>query len=652
MTTRRSNRLANLPAPEPVDNKQDALTKAGGGEKRKAPTGKSESRTAPASKAAKRAKVTAGGKPTTSNGRALSIQNEFGPIGPKDKISSLPPEIFTMIQDNILAPSAISALGRTSKRFYSLMMPKLYGRIAVAAMFHAHIPKLIRALEPLLSIGQKKQLKKEGKYKGQQERYQTGLDEKAKPICASYVRQFVAGVADPGKKHKYICDRYIEEAFKNMKNLEIVETRVLTESISHSIASLKNLKALRLIATNAAPGCLEPLASIKNLKHLEVEDHGYSSHGITFLQSMLRNSRTTLQSLSVNSHSYRLSRFLEDCEKDTKTNITGTSDRSHGFTVLKSFSLRGLTIDEDFINELDKTIYFSQLRELSLEYLKDPHCLLPNYLTKQAIFHQGTTSLSLRTLSLYMSARDYAHSPTQQDALFLAKCRFVASFDTLTSLELQDYGQYPINTISNPGLSDALLQAILKHKKLNELRINYRGVTSGYEVPYLNAKTVGILVDSLPQLRELEFAPDEAQMDAIGQALRRGSNLESVTCFPHASWARYPRPEQPGFDIISNILSAFLSNPQVSLTSTNNKFVWEDHYNLRRVSVSYKTWEIASTFEKRKRRGKQEMTPELMKVGGPDGTREVFYRQLANTWRIHVGYDPDFEWVAKHDKEL
>ncbi len=109
------------------------------------------------------------------------------------------------------------------------MMPRLYERIVVAAMYHAHIPKLIRTLEPHLTIAQKKQLKKEGKYKGQQERYPSGLDEKARPTCASYVRQMIVGVADPGRNHKYIVDRYVEEAFRNMENLEIVETRVFTE---------------------------------------------------------------------------------------------------------------------------------------------------------------------------------------------------------------------------------------------------------------------------------------------------------------------------------------------------------------------------------------------------------------------------------------
>lgn len=131
--------------------------------------------------------------------------------------------------DNVTDLSSISALGRTCKVLCSLVMPRLYGRIAVAAMFHAHIPKLIRTLEPHLTIAQKKQLKKEGKYKGQAERYPTILNEKSKPICAAYVRQLVIGVADPGRKHRYIVDRYVEEALKNMQNLEIVETRIVNK---------------------------------------------------------------------------------------------------------------------------------------------------------------------------------------------------------------------------------------------------------------------------------------------------------------------------------------------------------------------------------------------------------------------------------------
>jgi hypothetical protein len=108
-------------------------------------------------------------------------------------------------------------------------MPLLHKRVAVAAMFHAHIAKLIRTLEPHLTIAQKKQLKSEGSYKGQQKQYPSHADANAKPACASYVRQLVVGVADPGRKHEYIVHRYVEEAFKNMNNLEIVEAYFLTK---------------------------------------------------------------------------------------------------------------------------------------------------------------------------------------------------------------------------------------------------------------------------------------------------------------------------------------------------------------------------------------------------------------------------------------
>jgi hypothetical protein len=105
-------------------------------------------------------------------------------------------------------------LGRTCKRFYSLTIPLLHKRVTVSAMYHAHIAKLIRNLEPHLSIKQKGQLKKEGKYKGQQERYSRQLDANATPDYASHVGQFVAGRADPGRRHKYIVLRYVEEALK------------------------------------------------------------------------------------------------------------------------------------------------------------------------------------------------------------------------------------------------------------------------------------------------------------------------------------------------------------------------------------------------------------------------------------------------------
>lgn len=109
------------------------------------------------------------------------------------------------------------------------MMPRLYQRVVAAAMFHAHIAKLIRTLQPHLSIAQSKQLIKEGKYKGQPAKHPGGVDPNVKPLCAGYVRDVVIGVCDPGKKHAYIVERYIEEALKNFANAERVQTWTITE---------------------------------------------------------------------------------------------------------------------------------------------------------------------------------------------------------------------------------------------------------------------------------------------------------------------------------------------------------------------------------------------------------------------------------------
>jgi len=128
----------------------------------------------------------------------------------------------------------MSKLTRVSKAYYSLMEPLLYNRIAVAAIDYTQIPKLIRTLEPHLSIVQKNQLKTEGKYIGQQEGYSSQLDANATPHCVAHVRQVVIGRSNPGRKDRYIVYRYVEEALKNWINLEILETHFLTKYLLSS----------------------------------------------------------------------------------------------------------------------------------------------------------------------------------------------------------------------------------------------------------------------------------------------------------------------------------------------------------------------------------------------------------------------------------
>jgi HAMP domain-containing protein len=150
---------------------------------------------------------------------------------PDDKLSSLPFDIFTLIMDEVkkLDATSLSKLGRTCRRFHSLLMPLVHKRVAVSAPYHAHIAHAIKTLQGHLSIGQNRQLKREGKYKGQRETFPRGLDEWLIPSSAQFVTQLISGIVDPGKKHRYIVIRYLEESLRNMRNIEIFESFDLTE---------------------------------------------------------------------------------------------------------------------------------------------------------------------------------------------------------------------------------------------------------------------------------------------------------------------------------------------------------------------------------------------------------------------------------------
>ena len=98
---------------------------------------------------------------------------------------------------------------------------------------------------------------------------------------------------------------------------------------------------------------------------------------------------------------------------------------------------------------------------------------------------------------------------------------------------------------------------------------------------------------------------------------------------------------------MTGIINGFLSHDD---GSGSGQFVWEDHFKLERVSVSYRTCEVASKFGKPEKGMKK---AEKLKSKG-DGKREVLYRDITGTFpiRVHVGYDPDFTWMEKVAKDI
>jgi len=279
--------------------------------------------------------------------------------------------------------------------------------------------------------------------------------------------------------------------------------------MGQSIASLKNLQALRLHSGRASVEneAMEPLATIGNLKHLSVEIGSHNHPNV--IRSILWNSRSTLRSLDITS-SRDLSNFLKAWDKTVSTDVD-PAPHTPTLTALKSLALCHVSFDAASFKSLQGALDFMNLRNLTLGRIPAGTDLFFQYLSRSAISaKEKGTSIGLRNLSLEMREDSYAQTP--EGMSLKSKCQFLATFDTLTNLELIDYGQYQKTVATNPGLPTALLQAILKHKNLKSLKMTYNGIISGYTVPYLSATTVGVIVDNLPELQEFVFAPEEREI--------------------------------------------------------------------------------------------------------------------------------------------
>jgi hypothetical protein len=186
---------------------------------------------------------------------------------------------------------------------------------------------------------------------------------------------------------------------------------------------------------------------------------------------------------------------------------------SHYLKILKNLSIQGITINEETLQSLERAIDFRRLRELEILHFEDPDSLLLQHLTNlTTLANNKNIGIGLRTLHLRMSDQNYGRTPERKAFDFRNKCDFIRSFNTLTSLELSDYGIYPSSNPINPGLTRPLLEGILKHKQLRTLKIPYPGISTDFLIPYLSAAEVGALIDGLPELRELNVAPQEAQI--------------------------------------------------------------------------------------------------------------------------------------------
>ncbi|QGI71117.1 hypothetical protein CEK27_003446 [Fusarium fujikuroi] len=637
MSTRRSARIRNIDlgvAPKPA---QSAPTPpAPPKRKRKAPAeDENDESTAKGKKA-----PTKKAKATTSTGRKTKPKDETVSV-PDDVLSVLPAEILQQILESVNDSGSMVKMACTSKRYYAVVMAIIHKRISVSTYFWAHIPHVIRRIEPHLSIAQKKQLKREGQYKGQQEKFSTLLDPTAVPSCASNVRQMIIGKIDPGKRHKPFLLRYFEEVLKNLHNLEVFDAKDLTESMAEGLSKLKNLKSIRLepYEHSIKPEAIIPLAKLSNLEHICIEDRGWGSLCVAKerpLQSMLLNSLSTLQALEVRTSKY-YSDFLGDWEVKIKARKPDASEQEYDFTALKSLTLHGISFSGEFCENvmpnIKRAFDFLKLRELNLMSLEEGQLTFYKHL--EDLFRKADKrDIHLRKLCLDMKGPGPTSNYAETEVHLEGKYRFISSFDSLTSLEIHDYNMYNTNVQSNPGLSRRLMQSIVKHTALETLRFHYRHMGSEpWEIPFASAENVNILTTNLPSLRTFELAPQEDDLDAMARALSLAKNLTALLCTSYKSF--YEDRENTHTILAKRLIEGFLEN-----ASNREKFVWEEHYKLGRLTIGWTDFHVGSRLKPKKNFSKPVKIEKVDRVVMVQDTRPQKWRDSKQAY-----YTADSRWV-------
>ncbi|KIL85954.1 hypothetical protein FAVG1_10923 [Fusarium avenaceum] len=542
---------------------------------------------------------------------------------------SLPLEIFDLIIRHVTDKTTLSRLSRTCKTFQALLFPRLYSRVSVDVAYHSDIAKFIRNIEPHLSIRQRKQLKKEGKYSGQQDEYPSNLGPEEKPACAEHVRQLSVSHLNPDRKNAQILYRYIEEALQNMRNIEVLEFETINEEIAEATSGLEKLQALSICPNYEAEvfskAEYDSLKRIKNLKHLALG----GDDQLCTLQTILPNSASTLKSLDLNPSCPDFWKRLEQAFEAGGRR----ANRKHYLPALRSFTLSGpwfppAWITPESIRSLGRVIDFARLRELTINYFPDEVNLLYDHLANlySATDSKGIGS-SLRKLTMDMSFLDHTDSFDEEEKIIDSQIRFLSSFSTLTSLHLKEFSRCSTELADTPSdLPDAMIQAILKHKNLDSLGICVGGIGGCGELPHLAAGPVANLVDGLPKLTLLEMTPDEDNTTALGQALSRGTNLESIVfsgTFISQVLNHADGQGVPNMCLLEDLLKANLTGGD---TTKALKYKWEDHCKLKSVTIDEIEFQIASKFEGG---GRDVAKPKKVSLGS-NPAREVLYRDGTN----------------------
>ncbi|OAA76219.1 hypothetical protein LEL_05903 [Akanthomyces lecanii RCEF 1005] len=597
-----------------------------------------------------------------SNAAATSKTNTLSGF-----LEKMPIEILAMILDCVADKRNLIKLCRTSKFLYELLMPRVHRRVIVSAMHYAQIKAMIQTVEPYLSIRQRRELRAQKAYAGQQERYPTGQDEDKIPDGARFVRELVVGQSNPGKKHDVFVHRYVEEFVKNMTAVEVLEIEMLPGSVPdsryhpalrrltpdkrsflpESLPMWDNLKSLSINVRDFQGDAAACVQNVHNLQHLYIKDARHAHDSPEVVRALLRNSAATLKTLRLRCAGLNIqSRPLFDAAPDG-------DGRVQRYAALQGVDFFSFWNTEESVGEMLRVIDFTRLLSIRLAYAEGASATLYRALAasfaEAAASRRGADGIKVREL-LVDASFDYEHphlNNHESEEAHLGACYgLLASFDQLESLKVSNYGMYPRS--NNPsrapryGLSSRLIGAILKHEQLKSLKLTIRDGTTDC-LQYPSADNLTTIIRGLTELEHIEFSVYEWDLDEPARCLPHG-NFSSITCNAYElRWIR--NPTDPRWmdmaDVTQAILSAYLeySGPDR----------WEDKIDrLRTIQNLKRRWQVSRPkFAAVRGAGKlQRVVKAAQKMTSRDGARSLWYREVTVPSPDHCqGYDTDLKWM-------
>ncbi|TLS31359.1 hypothetical protein PpBr36_02689 [Pyricularia pennisetigena] len=460
-------------------------------------------------------------------------------VHPNDRLMHLSAELLNMIV-GWLDDASVDRLMQTSKSLQQLVGPRAWEKVEVSCTDEAEAADLVWRLEVCMTGRQKRSLIERNFYAAQDV-----VDGNVIPHCARYVRRYIINGSDDDRLHnEKLCSHWLRFSLSNFRNVEVLETSCLDRPVADRIVTRRRLKALSLVncyGLRKIPVVMSQMTGLEHLCFYNVECARFGQDDGETLR-MLRGSATTLRSLELFHYHEKCSLAAEVKMDDIDFQLAALE-----FLIMCRFCLREA-------KAMLRVVDFPSLTELHIYQPAEE--LFKFFEALQTEFY-GAEQPRLRSVEL-----DLNHPGSIQ--MFNAQRSWLRSFTTLTSLRLDRWD-------SNMGNFSLLASAVAGHQGLRKLVFSHRDGQSGHArfgIPVLTTHVVGILARNLPELRWLEFAPDQDDLFETARELSALSQLEFLRC-------RHTKPEDYEFvlKMFTPILRGFLRQMQPGET-------WEGRYSL------------------------------------------------------------------------